>query len=108
MTWHTGDSYEGQFVDGLMHGQGIYRCANGSHYQGQFCENLRQGFGIFTYEDGSLYQGTWEKDNPEDGKVIYPSGEVNTTNFVEANADKKGTGTHGLPELPKLPQLPSI
>lgn len=39
-------------------------------YDGDFVNGLRYGFGIFYYVNGVKYEGGW-KDNMKYGKVIY-------------------------------------
>ncbi|CAJ1367423.1 unnamed protein product [Effrenium voratum] len=86
MRWNVGggqmDEYEGFWVEGKMHGQGVYKYYDGTRYQGQFRENVREGYGILTFADGSLYEGSWSEDVPEgDGRVIYSNGEILNTTF---------------------------
>ncbi|GMF22429.1 unnamed protein product [Phytophthora lilii] len=60
----NGDTYEGEFADGLRNGFGIFtECATGSTYEGQWLQDLRHGSGILT--SGSkdfIYDGAWEND----------------------------------------------
>ena len=35
-SWPGGDRYEGQFLNGKMHGDGVYHYADGFKYQGSF------------------------------------------------------------------------
>lgn len=37
------DVYEGEFADGNIHGSGVYHFANGDSYSGQFVNGLKSG-----------------------------------------------------------------
>eukprot|EP00980_Cylindrotheca_fusiformis_P019057 scaffold6428_cov103-Cylindrotheca_fusiformis.AAC.3 len=81
----NGDVYEGQFLDNLYHGEGMFkyheskrkyegqyvmgervkgtmRYADGSVYKGQFYHGRRHGRGSYTFKDGSRYKGDFVKD----------------------------------------------
>jgi len=42
-----------------MHGQGIYKWADGRKYEGDYLNDKKHGFGIYTYPDGRSYKGNW-------------------------------------------------
>jgi hypothetical protein len=81
----NGDEYEGQFLDNLYHGEGVFkyhetkrrfegqyvmgdrvkgtmRYADGSVYKGQFYHGRRHGRGGYMFKDGSRYKGDFVKD----------------------------------------------
>ena len=43
MKYVSGDVYEGDFRDGVQHGNGKYRSSNGNEYVGQFQEHQFAG-----------------------------------------------------------------
>jgi len=80
-----GDYYEGQLLDNLYHGEGVFsykksgrffegqyvmgertngimRYADGSVYKGQFYHGRRHGRGTYTFKDESRYKGDFYKD----------------------------------------------
>ena len=98
--WHQGMVYEGEFMDGMRHGNGIWRESNspdattyegeyyhdkkhgegvykwrsGSYYKGSFYNDQRHGYGEMYWIDGSSYKGQWEKGMQKDeGDVAYSS-----------------------------------
>ena len=50
-------TYEGQFVNGLFHGQGRLLYANGDSFNGQFRNGRREGSGHFTSAEDHTYIG---------------------------------------------------
>lgn len=46
--YSTGDEYEGEFVNGLFHGYGVYKWKNGDRYEGMWEKNRRKGHGKWT------------------------------------------------------------
>ena len=61
-TWDNGDIYEGQFLNGLMHGEGVYLYAKtGNKYQGQWFKGKKHGQGIFwNQKRREVYEGSWK------------------------------------------------
>ena len=49
--------YDGDWDNGLRHGQGLLRFADGSFYKGQFDRERKHGSGCMVWKDGSQYQG---------------------------------------------------
>ena len=54
-----GSKYEGQWVAGVMDGQGTYTFADGCKYVGGYQDGRRHGKGIFVNEDGTEDAGEW-------------------------------------------------
>lgn len=56
-----GDLYNGEFKDGLYHGEGSIKFANGAEYIGTFRNGIvGGGDGVFTRKNGDQYIGHWE------------------------------------------------
>ena len=70
-SWSSGDIYEGDWVDGVIEGYGIYTYLNGTYkYEGYFSNQKQHGLGLVTKiiaDDGS-YDGSSEY-------IIYKEGE---------------------------------
>ena len=79
MRWTSGDTYEGAWLDGKMHGVGRYRKGDGSGkvYDGQWVAHVREGRGVETILHGDRYEGGWH-DNAKHGlgHVRYTNGKV--------------------------------
>ena len=60
MRWPDLSSYEGDFLEGKMHGNGVRKYANGNIYTGQFQEDKAHGEGkLFKASDNSWKSGVW-------------------------------------------------
>ena len=70
VTYDNGDKYEGDFVDNVKEGKGIYYFSNGDKYEGEFFEDEKDGYGIYYYKNGEKYEGEF-KENKKDGHGIY-------------------------------------
>lgn len=58
----SGDSWEGEVLNGMRHGFGIYRWADGAWWCGFWENGLREGTGLYRRADGALMTGIWSKD----------------------------------------------
>ena len=90
--------YEGDFVDGLMEGNGKFIHENGDYYIGQFRNNLANGkgteydvFGVIIYE-GDFVDDVRNGDGEEfdkDGKMLrfvtYKNGECVKSGEIEVS-----------------------
>lgn len=63
LQWPDGRIYEGAWVDGRPHGDGIETGAEGSRYVGQFRHGQRAGVGILESPEGR-YHGAWQHGLP--------------------------------------------
>ena len=36
---------------------------DGNRYEGEYINDLKHGFGVYTWADGSRYEGEWKDDN---------------------------------------------
>jgi len=60
----NGDFYKGEVKSTIsgelkFHGRGILKSHTGDTYQGDFKEGLREGYGKYSYKDGANYEGYW-------------------------------------------------
>lgn len=54
------DTYEGEFVKGIVHGKGTYIWSDGEKYIGEFKNGQIHGRGVMIRKDGSRKEGVWE------------------------------------------------
>ncbi|KAG5511402.1 hypothetical protein JKF63_07365 [Porcisia hertigi] len=75
-TWHSGDTYEGDWLDGMMHGKGTYTWADGDYYRGDYVRGRMEGYGEMRDTTG-LYTGEWVNDMRQGyGRMVYTGGNV--------------------------------
>eukprot|EP00605_Chrysophyceae_sp_TOSAG23-4_P000385 GSChrysophyteH1.ASY1.ANO1.441.1 assembled CDS len=83
--------YTGEWMDGLMHGNGTYNFFNGDRYQGDWREGNRHGKGEFVTHDGCKYVGDW-KENRRSGRGVFtwPDGSQYDGEWDEDSRHGKG------------------
>lgn len=59
MVSHTGDAYEGNFMNNLKQGKGKQYMKNGNVYEGEFFEGKWHGRGKITFPDTTTEEGIW-------------------------------------------------
>ena len=64
--------YEGEWVDGIMHGEGKLSMRDGSVYEGRFDRGAMNGWGTRSWADGSTYSGQFSQGEM-DGDGLYTS-----------------------------------
>lgn len=75
-TWHTGDTYEGEWLDGMMHGKGTYTWTDGDYYRGDYVNGRMEGYGEMKDTTG-LYHGEWVGDMRQGyGRMVYTGGNI--------------------------------
>ena len=67
--YDNGDSYEGEVIDELKDGKGVFIYKSGSKYEGYFKNNVKDGHGIFSYKNGDKYEGDF-KNGSKAGKGV--------------------------------------
>lgn len=60
--YSSGARYEGEFVNGELHGYGIFYYTNGNRYEGYWEGNYKNGEGKMFYASGEFYEGNWYRD----------------------------------------------
>ncbi len=91
LQWRNGDSYVGDFADGLFHGYGIFSSSASGNYRGNFVKGDMEGAGELIYEDGSRYQGEFKANQFHGkGKLIYADGTYYFGDFVTGRTHGKG------------------
>jgi len=74
-TYSNGDSYAGEFKNGVRHGRGTYVHSSGDRYEGEFKNGKRNGTGTYRYTSGEIYQGEFKDDRKNGhGVCIYADG----------------------------------
>ncbi len=92
-TWkENGNIYNGEFLQGRMHGEGTFTYDNGDEYKGDFIKDLRHGNGSFNRKNNYKYKGEFFEDKMHGkGTFTYADRRVYVGDFV---SDKfHGIGT---------------
>lgn len=95
LRYREGDKYEGEWEDGLRHGQGEYFSkASGAKYEGEYQNDVKHGRGKYTYPNGDVYNGEWN-EGKRHGKGLYRNKETGGVYEGEwVNGVKHGEGTY--------------
>ena len=76
--YHTGETYEGEYVRNKMQGKGTYTYRSGAIYTGNFEDGVMSGHGIFKFKNGQENGGGGDAsdgatgETKEDGKASSP------------------------------------
>jgi radial spoke head protein 1 len=90
----NGDTYEGEFMDGIRESRGIYRYASSNEkYDGEWKHNMKHGIGRMTYAKAGEYNGFWENGRRHgEGVFTYSNGDVYSGWWKFG--EKEGTGCY--------------
>ncbi len=93
--WPSGNSYTGEFKNGLKEGKGTFTWADGDVYKGNYKNNLCEGKGTIIWSDGSSYEGDWGA-NKINGYGIYKftDGHIQIGQFVDGAFEGEGKALH--------------
>jgi len=94
-----GSMYEGQVVNGLRHGTGVYKSGS-EQYQGQWQEDKQHGVGRQSWSDGRSYEGQFNQGRFAGiGKMVWQTQKGVMTYEGEYVEDlKHGTGKFSWPD----------
>lgn len=91
LIYANGDRYDGDFINGMFHGKGVFTWAKGDRYEGDFFLNRRTGHGIYLWPSGESYEGDFV-DGKLNGWGIYtwPDGAFYEGEFINNVRTEKG------------------
>lgn len=72
-----GKSFNGDWLNNMMHGSGIFSWTDGRRYVGEYKEDKKSGYGEFFWPDGRYYKGYW-KEGKQNGKGTYKGSKMLT------------------------------
>ena len=89
-----GDVLEGEWLNGWLHGHGMYTNANGEKYVGEYKDGKKNGQGTYTFTNGEKYVGEY-KDGKKNGQgtYTYTDGNKYVGEFKDGNQNGQGTAT---------------
>lgn len=92
-TFPNGDTYEGDYKNGIREGKGRYTFVAGGWYKGDWANGVKHGEGTFRYPDKSKYIGEWKEGLKHGhGTYTYPNGDRYCGSWV--NDKRHGPGTY--------------
>ena len=80
----SGDRYEGEFEQGLAHGEGTYLWPTGDRYAGQWLAGRKHGSGRYTWQNGDYWEGRFSEDQYTEGRLYFTP----NLNLEQADIDK--------------------
>jgi hypothetical protein len=91
---HKGEVLEGEWMNGLQHGQGTRTIANGGKYVGEYKDGKYHGQGTYIFANGDKYVGE-HKDNQSNGlgTYIFASGAKYVGEFKDGMYNGQGIAT---------------
>ena len=112
-------SYDGEWKDGWMHGQGVYTYQSGARYEGEVSKNKPHGKGSFFFRDGdlhappqgdgskrSVYEGDWRFGQRHGrGKITFSNGTVYKGEFDSDHMHGQFTIAYAADGRPADPSL---
>lgn len=66
-------TYEGEWENGKITGEGVLTFAAGSRYEGEFDTGTLNGYGKYYEKDTLVYEGEWRYDMPHGQGTLYNS-----------------------------------
>mmetsp|Transcript_233 Transcript_233/g.463 ORF Transcript_233/g.463 Transcript_233/m.463 type:complete len:553 (-) Transcript_233:175-1833(-) len=83
--------YEGDWLKGRQHGQGMLICGDGDVYTGHFEADLYHGQGILAMKNGDRMEGMWERGKLNGlAKIAYANGDRYEGDFFSGKFQGKG------------------
>ncbi len=93
----SGKRYQGDYINGKMHGKGVFHLGNGDVYSGEFDKGTYHGTGLLKCKNGDFFDGSWVRGLP--GGVITRSiaetGDVWKGNMRQGKRHGHGRQTYG-------------
>ena len=92
MTYANGDIYQGDWLDGKAHGNGVFvNKGAASMYEGQWEQDKQHGQGVETWNEGrNIYNGGWVEGQMTGWARYEWDGNVYEGDFVNAKFHGKG------------------
>jgi Zn-dependent protease with chaperone function len=84
-------SYQGEIVNGVRQGAGVFIGADGERFEGEWGANVRNGVGITVPPSGIRFEGTWRNGAPCGlGVVTWPDGSQYEGEYCEGHYSGNG------------------
>ncbi len=87
--WENGEIYKGNFLKGKMNGEGKYTWPDGGCYKGNYINNIKEGNGIFKWSNGKIYEGPFKNGNPNGNGILIVKNIIYEINFEDGEIKGK-------------------
>ena len=90
----NGHEYIGDYLNGIIHGNGLYKWNKDQYYKGQYINGVKEGNGEMKYADGKKFICPFKNGKPDGiGIFIDPKGKEKEVQFIDGkiNKDYKGS-----------------
>lgn len=95
LVWGNGDKYEGDFRDGLMHGDGVFQGYR-ERYEGEFENGMYHGEGKLFDNDRLVYEGEFERGRFHgEGKLYWKNEDTYEGEFSQGRIEGEGVWVRG-------------
>lgn len=96
MIWSNGDSYQGNFWNGMRDGMGTMSFSDGSEYVGMWECDRMHGEGTRRFANGNVYFGPYHrgKRKGKNGQFIFLNGDTYTGDFDNDQFEGEGVYKH--------------
>mgnify|MGYP001949398292 CR=1 FL=1 len=79
-------------MNGLKHGDGIWRGKDGDSYAGEWKDNKPDGSGLHLWKNGDKYEGEWYQSLKQgQGSDMFANGDVYAENGMGASGRATGS-----------------
>lgn len=89
--YSNGETYTGQYQNGMRHGYGVQISKNGIIYEGMWIEDVCNLYGRLIHPDGTIYEGEIKNGQAHGkGKSLAPNGSSYEGRWIEGMMDGYG------------------
>lgn len=90
--WNDGTKYVGEFFNDKISGQGTLTMPGKGYYEGKFRSGKKNGQGTYKFENGDIYEGNWSDDKMSGkGTYTFCNGEKYVGEFKDNQFNGRGT-----------------
>jgi hypothetical protein len=86
--WADKQIYTGDWVMGKMHGKGTYKWPNGGEYSGSYENNIKHGNGVWKFTDGKIFDGPISNGVPHGIGQLKLKDKLKEVEFIQGSINK--------------------
>ncbi len=90
----NGNEYIGEYINGIMNGEGLYKWNDKQYYKGQYKNGIKEGKGEIKYPDGKKFICEFKNGKPNGiGIFVDPKGNEREVEFINGKINKNFKGS---------------